>query len=183
MNYLRNSHTPTRGFTIIEFVIVILIAGVLSAVVFARFFDNQQFNGIILRDRIIAAARAAQQSALGRADVVLTITPNAGATQVTVNLSEVGGTIQSLVVDSRGVTLSGDVDVTSSCGTVAGTNAITNANPMTLEFGELGDLETSGVTGSTAVPTTSVRICINDSATESVCVSPSGFAYGGDCDV
>jgi hypothetical protein len=53
---------------------------------------------------------------------------------------------------------------------------------MTIAFGGLGDLRTSGVTGSTGAITSAVRICINDSATMSVCVSPSGFAYAGDCD-
>lgn len=171
------------GFTLVELVITILIVGILAAVGFSRFFNGQQFNGIILRDRIIAATRAAQQSALGRADVTLTITPNAGATEATVALSETSGSIQEFVVEIDGVTLNADVDDTDSCATTPGADAITNANPMTLTFGELGDLGSSGVTGSTSVPSSAVRICINNSANESVCLSPSGFAYAGDCDV
>jgi MSHA pilin protein MshC len=170
------------GFTIIELVTVILIVGIIAAVSFARLFDSEQLNGIMVRDRIIAAARTAQQNALGRADVELTITPNGGATEVTIATSDAGGTIQSFIVSLDSVSLSGDINNTDSCAITTGAASITSSNPMTLAFEELGDLTTSGVTGSTGTPTSALRICINDIINESICVSPSGFAYSGDCD-
>lgn len=170
------------GFTIVELVIVILIVGIIAAVSFSRFFDSEQLNGIIARDRIIAAARTAQQNALGRADVELTITPNGGATEAIIATSDAGGTIQSFIVSLNSVSLSGDINDTDSCATTTGADSITSSNPMTLAFDELGDLTISGVTGNTGTPTSALRICINDIVNESICVSPSGFAYSGDCD-
>jgi hypothetical protein len=56
---------------------------------------------------------------------------------------------------------------------------------MTINFDELGDLAASGVTGATGAITSALRICLNNDAnvnTDSVCVSPAGFAYAGSCD-
>ncbi|PCJ23783.1 MAG: hypothetical protein COA96_11010 [SAR86 cluster bacterium] len=183
MDKLRKASGSFNGFTIIELVIVVLIVGILSALAFSRFFDGQQLNGIILRDQFISAIRSAQKNSLGRAGVVTTITPNGGATEVTITTIDGGGTIQSIVLSMESVSLSGDINDTDSCSATTGANAITNSNPLTLSFNELGDLGVSGVTGSTGTPASALRICINDIVNESVCVSPSGFAYGGDCDV
>ncbi|MCG8415429.1 MAG: hypothetical protein MI746_14520, partial [Pseudomonadales bacterium] len=135
------------------------------------------------RDLIISMARTAQQNSLGRASVEMTITPTVGLDEATIETSDVSGTIQTEVVRLRGVTLSGDINITDSCEATAGVDDITNAAPMTLTFGELGDLGTSGVTGSTGAVTSALRVCVNNVTADSVCVSPSGFAYAGDCDV
>ena len=56
---------------------------------------------------------------------------------------------------------------------------------MTISFGELGNLGSSGVLGgaSTGAVSSAVRVCLNNDPVFSVCFSPSGFAYAGDCDV
>lgn len=169
--------------TIVELVVVIIIISIIGMVTMSRIIGGDSFNAIIVRDQIISLARTAQQNSLGRADVSMTITPNVGGDSVTIVTSYGGGNIGSFAAPLDSVSLSGDINDTDSCSVTSGVDAITSVTPMTLTFGELGDLDVSGVTGSTGAVTSAVRICLNDTASESICVSPSGFAYAGDCDV
>lgn len=171
------------GFTVIEIVTVIIILAVLSAVAMSRILSGNALNAIIVRDQIISLARTAQQNALGRSDVDLIITPSASGDEITLTTNGNAAVVESYTFALSSVVLSGDINDTDSCAVTGVTEPITNANPMTLNFGELGDLDVSGVTGSTGAVTSAVRICLNDTPSESVCVSPSGFAYAGDCDV
>ena len=174
------------GFTIIEMIVTILIMSIISVVVMSRFIGGNAFNGIIVRDQIISLARSAQQNALGRADVKMTIAPNAGATEVTIATVYGAVNIASVTVPMSSLSLSGDVNDTSSCATGGGgADAITLTFPMTIAFGELADLGSSGVLGgaSTGAVSSAVRVCLNNDPVFSVCFSPSGFAYAGDCDV
>jgi MSHA pilin protein MshC len=179
------NHFSNNGMTIVELVVVIIIISIIGMVTMSRIIGGNSFNAIIVRDQIISLARTAQQNSLGRADVSMTITPNVGGDSVTIVTSYGGGNIESFAAPLDSVSLSGDINDTDSCSVTSGADAITGAPPMTmtLVFGELGDLGVSGVTGSTGAVTSAVRICLNDTASESICVSPSGFAYAGDCDV
>jgi len=173
-----------KGFTIIEITIVIVIVSIIAAAIISRFATGDVFTGFILRDQIISLARTAQQSALGRADVTLTITPNLGGDSVTIETAYGTGpavTIDSVTFDLDSISLTGDTNVTDSCSVSTGT-AITNAAPFVLRFDELGDLDVSGFGAGSAI-TSAARICLNDNVIESMCVAPSGFAYAGDCDV
>lgn len=172
-----------KGFTIIEFIVVILVISIIGAVTMSRILSGNAFNAIIVRDQIVSLSRSALLNSLGRTSVTITITPSAAGDEVTIATSDVGGTIASVTTPLDTVTLSGDINDTDSCETTAGVDTITNATPMTVAFGALGDLVTSGVSGSTGAITSALRICINDIAVNSICFSPSGFAYAGDCDV
>ena len=171
------------GLTLVELVTVIAILAVIGAVAISRMLSGNTLNAIVVRDQIISLARTAQQNALGRADVELIITPSASGDEITLSTNDDSGGIESYTFSMASVSLTGDINDTDSCAVTSGADAITNAAPMTLRFGELGDLGVSGVTGSTGAVTSAVRICLNDTESESVCVSPSGFAYAGDCDV
>ena len=174
------------GFTIIEIIVTMVLISIISVVVMSRFVSGNAFNGVIVRDQIISLARTAQQNALGRANVEMTITPNAGATEVTIATNYGVANIASITVPMSSLSLSGDVNDTDSCATGGGgADAITLAAPMTIAFGKLADLGSSGVSGgaSTGPVSSAVRVCLNNDPALSVCFSPSGFAYTGDCDV
>lgn len=169
------------GFSMVELIIGLVIAGIVAAVAMSRFTDGNAFNAIIVRDQLIAMIRTAQQSALGRSNVALTLTPNASASSLTVVRSDDGGTVDTVSVNLDSVSLSGDINVTASCGSVNGQTAIASGSPLAINFAELGALGDSGV-GSVSTVVSGLRICLNNDPVFSVCVSPSGFAYAGDCD-
>lgn len=172
-----------RGFTIVEIIITVLIISVLAVSVYSRLSDNNTFEGLIVRDQIISLARIAQQNALGRQDVELRVTPT-GSGDVTIETRTGATTLQSVTTSSSSLTLESDVNNTSSCSGGA-SNTLSSSDYLRLRFAELGDLEDSGVVNA-GYPTTvssAVRICINDDPILSICVSPGGFAYVGDCDV
>ncbi len=171
------------GFTIIELVIVIVIISIISVVALSRILGGNTFSGLILRDQIISLARSAQQSALGRADVIFTITPSASSDTVTLTTSYGAGAtvINSVEFDLSPIVITGSINNTDSCSVTAG-SAITNASPFIMRFDELSDLDVSGFGAGTTV-TDNVKICLDDRPVDSVCISPGGFAYAGDCDV
>ena len=168
-----------KGFSIVEVVVAIVLVGIVASLAMSRFLGSNTFNPVAIQGQIVSLVRAAQQSAMGRQDVTVTLTPNGDTLNLT--LEEVNGDVESIDLNMQGISLSGDVNETDSCGTTAGATAITNGNPLILNFGSLGDLEDSGFGAGTTVES-AVRICVNNDPTYSVCVSPAGFAYEGDCD-
>ena len=68
----------TSGFTLVEIIITIVLVATVSMVAMSRLVEGNGFNAIIVRDQIISLARTAQQNALGRTNVSMTITPNVG---------------------------------------------------------------------------------------------------------
>ena len=175
-----SSPSSALGFTLIELVITLLIVGLLAAVVTARFADANAFNGVVLRDQIIALTRLGQQSAFGRSDVELRVTPDGGG-DATLVLSDANGVIRRNTISVASVDLRADVDVTASCSSSRGV-PVTSGSPLIITFSELGEAASAGV-GSVSTVNASVRLCIDAAVNTSVCVSPAGFAYIGDCDV
>jgi type II secretory pathway pseudopilin PulG len=162
-------------------IITLVIVGIVSAVVMPRILGRTTFNAPIIRDQIVSQARIAQQSSLGRDSVTLTIQPNGAATTAVIASSSSGGTINSVSLPISEVTLTTDNSAVS-CGVSSGANVVSNATPLNVNFGSLGNLINSGVSGSEASVTSALRICVNNEPALSVCISPSGFAYVGDCD-
>lgn len=54
----------SRGFTLVELILVIVVLGILAAVVGPRFFDRQTFDDRLFYEEALAAVRHAQKLAL-----------------------------------------------------------------------------------------------------------------------
>ena len=72
----RPNTARVAGFTIVELIAVLAIASLLFAMVSTRFFKVSSFDGVVAKDSVLALSRSAQQSALGRNNVQLTLTPS-----------------------------------------------------------------------------------------------------------
>lgn len=183
-NIRKRAMAAQNGFTVVEIILTILVLAIISAVIISRFAGANSFNGIVVRDQIIALTRIAQQSSFGRANVTMTFTPDSSGSDATIVAQGASGVIERVTVPITTLTLTGDINTTDSCGTTAGANVITNASPLVLRFGELGNIvASSGVGTSAGAVQQSVRVCINNNPVMSVCISPIGFAYVGNCDV
>lgn len=185
---MKNLRGPA-GFSVIELVIAILIVGILAAVGMSRLLQGDIYNSSVVRDQIVSLARSAQQQALGRSDVALLLRPNSGRLEIITAADFVDAnnysSLQFSSIDARSVSLAGDVNVTASCGVTPGGTALSNAAPMVIQYDELGDLYRGGVIGAAGYPvsaSSAMRLCVNNEPRVSICFSPAGFAYAGDCE-
>lgn len=166
-----------RGFSIIEIVVVLVILGVVSVAITSRVLRADTYNAAIARDQVISLARTAQQKAIGRNDVSLSI--QGAGNNFEIRVSDSTGVIESSRVARSSVDVQADVNQLSGCAALAG-NTVTDVTSFVLRYTELGDLLEGGV-GGTAGITTGARVCINNDPAMSVCVSAAGYAYAGDC--
>ena len=63
---MSRSHGKIRGFTIVELITIIVIAGILAAVAAPRFFDRNVFDSRGFYDQTISALRYAQKAAIAQ---------------------------------------------------------------------------------------------------------------------
>lgn len=175
---MKISDPHTHGFTVIEIVVAIALVGILSAVAISRLTGSDTYDPAIARDQIISLSRSAQQKAIGRTGVVLTIQPSANTLEIT--LADGTSQIQTSSVDLQSVVLAAGINQTASCSDNTGLITLGAAPSLVLRFDKLGDLLTANAGSATPV-TSSVRLCINNDPVMSVCWSSAGFAYPGDC--
>jgi len=196
---VESTHRSTRhppgeaGFTIVELVAVILIASILGMVAFARFISPSAFNEQGTQDALLTSIRQAQQAALGRSDVTFEIGAGAGEYQFVVKTAS--QELNRTTVSSQGVVLQTGTAAalavtTDSCA--SGTRFDESVSGFVIAFDSRGNIATFDYAAnpeaglqSTTDPLfdfNGVRICVNDSVAASVCVSPAGYAYEGNCE-
>jgi len=72
-----NRFKYNQGFTLVELVTVMIILGIMSVVVGAKFFDNSTFKDTQYHQEILSAFRYAQKIAIAsRCDIVITLGAN-----------------------------------------------------------------------------------------------------------
>lgn len=171
-----------KGFTLIELVVILVLAGVMAAVTIPYFLNPTAFDSMAARDALIGVIRTAQQASLGRSDVVVKIQSIADRWEV---LAQQSGTELRRIEFSNKVVVLETGDVIASGDTCATAFDTAVASDFELAFNNKGDLGSFTNNGSihAAGPTfNGVRLCVDDLDFFSVCVSPAGYAYGGVCD-
>ncbi|MGM8227695.1 prepilin-type N-terminal cleavage/methylation domain-containing protein [Cellvibrio sp. ARAG 10.3] len=119
--------TSEKGFTLIELVAVIIVVGIISVFLFSRVGLSINSNLQTSRDDIIAALFFAQQTAMARDNIQLSITAN------TINVTENGNPIR-IHSDAYPLTLPSGVSVT--------------AVPSTYSYDKLGKTTPGSITVS-----------------------------------
>ncbi|WP_437560247.1 pilus assembly FimT family protein [Acidithiobacillus sulfuriphilus] len=142
-----------RGFTLIELVTVLIIAGILAALILPRFMESGGYSANAAQGDVIAAAQYARQLALlGNGNITLSVQ---------------GG---SVTVQSNGQDLP-----------APGGSGYPIAIPATAQAG--ANITFTSATGSVGNATQTSGITLTDSGGESrvACISPTGLAYAGPC--
>ena len=151
-----------HGFTLVELVSVILVLAIIGTMFAGSSTDPASFDGVVAKDGVLALSRSAQQSALGRANVQLTLTPS--GSNIVVSSIVSGAVSTTRIFPSNEVAITADtVGSGTSCSSISST--------ITLNFDSAGEIETVDDDG--------FPICLNGES--SLCISPAGFAHEGAC--
>ncbi len=105
--------SQSRGFTLIELIMVMVIVGILSTAIAPRFFDANDFNMRGFHDQTLALLRYAQKSAIAQRRTVcvaftsttatLTIASAAGSSTCNTNLTGPNGVSPYSVTAKAGI--------------------------------------------------------------------------------
>ncbi|MDY6982080.1 MAG: prepilin-type N-terminal cleavage/methylation domain-containing protein [Pseudomonadota bacterium] len=174
-----------NGFTIIELVVVLVLVGITATIVAPRYMGPNAFDQSAAQDALLTTIRAAQQAALGRSNVSFAIGQAGNAWVMTVTADPGASTLRTADFPARSVILETGSAASSGDTCESGFDDAVAANFL-LTFDAKGNLA-SFVNGANSAFTSdpafnAVRICVNDTAASSVCVSRAGYAYAGTCD-
>ena len=143
-----------RGFTLIEVIAVLIIAGILAALILPRFMGMGGYSANAAQGDVIAAAQYARQSALlGSGNIILSVQGSSVTVQNSAgqNLPVPGGKGYPITIPAS-AQASAPLTFTSATGSVSGINQVQ-----------------------------SVSLTDNGGESRAVCISPTGLAYAGPC--
>jgi len=153
----------SQGFTLVELIGVLVIAGILASVGASRLGDTDAYEELVIAEGLLSQMRTAQQVSFGRDDVEVLLSTVADGVAVSV-------LVENVAVSER-TYASPDVVITAGVPG-SGTNCSTIDSTITIPFSITADIEDDDLDG--------VPLCLNSQAT--LCVSPSGFTHAGPCE-
>ena len=143
-----------RGFTLVEVIAVLIIAGILAALILPRFMGIEGYSANAAQGDVIAAAQYARQLALlGNGDIILSLQGSTVAVQNSAgqNLPVPGGKGYPITIPAS-AQIGATFIFTSATGSVAN-----------------------------ATQTSSIALVDGGGESRAVCISPTGLAYAGPC--
>ena len=161
---------------------VLVLVGILSLAAFSRLSSSRAFAEAVARDELIAVARSAQRLALGRDDVSFTIESSPSEWVASAKVG--GGAQETLSISSNGILLETGSPA-ANAATCASAFDTPVAGDFQVNFDSYGNVENfinNAVTEAVGPAFNGIRICVNDTDSLSVCISPAGFASAGNCD-
>ncbi len=174
-----------KGFSLVELIIVIILLGIVGTVAFSRFVSGSAFNAAGTQDAIISISHATQQASLGRDNTSFQINASGGDWIISAVAGSPTVTIRSINIPAKNVILETGSAVASG-NTCANAYDTAVMNDFVVNYdrkGDLVDFTNNGTTETVDASFNGIRLCINDNPVFSVCISPAGYAYEGDCDV
>jgi prepilin-type N-terminal cleavage/methylation domain-containing protein len=161
-----------RGFTLVEFIVVLVLVGIVSALAISRVGSNSAYDSRALKDTFISQARFAQQVGMSRSGVAVSLHVNLAANQwhffVKADSEELNN---STTLSANTITL------LAKAGNNCTGASILNAAGLIMQFDLLGKLSALHINGVDQSVSNGVVFCISDgTTTDSVLVSSEGFA-------
>lgn len=150
----------SAGFSLVELIAVLALLGIVAAVVIPRFFNTQSYRDTLLKDHLVAIARFAQQSALGRYHQRVTLELSRPADWL-FEVKADGVSLKRQRLERGGATLALQAPLAV---------AVDGATPLVLGYDNLGNL--ASLNG--AAPTGNLSFAASD---RNVCISLAGYAY------
>ena len=162
-----------RGFSIVEFVVVILLLGVLSATAIARFVEPAAFAPEIVAQSVSSQARFALQSAQARRtqNIDLRVNRLTDEWQATVRVD--GVAFRSAEADV------GDTRVFVASGAVNG--ELDGANGLALTYDSSGFVSAASWGATALDPTLGIELSIQGSSDRTLCIFPTGVVSERAC--
>ncbi|HAT53025.1 MAG TPA: hypothetical protein DCS80_07150 [Betaproteobacteria bacterium] len=150
------------GFTLVELVVVIVLAGALASATVTSFFEDKAFKGRIVEDGALAFLRSAQLASFNQEALTVRFEKNAANVVLSVR-------VDSSVVVSRSFPLAESSITAGAVG--SGTSCSEISSTINLNFNGVAEIE--------SVDSDGFPVCVN--GRQSVCISPAGFAHPGAC--
>lgn len=127
----------TRGFTLIELIMILILTGVLAVAVMPRFFDRNTFDARGFQDEVLAALRFAQKSAIAqRRDVCVTFASN--NVTLTIAISASPSTCVTGTKDANTTDLASPSGTTPYQVTGRTSSVVFQSTPTNFKFNALG---------------------------------------------
>ncbi len=167
--------SSTKGFTLIELIVVIVLISILSAVGLGLFSSADQYTARLASDRWLAGLRLAQRLSLQKqnASNLVSMTVSQSSDNWILSIDQAGMNLGEFDIEKKQLDVR--VSTTDFSGPCSGLGSV--IFPFVLNFNGYGDLVTSVRTQIN----TNTRLCFIGAQTMDVCISPSGYAYEGLC--
>ena len=166
----------TKGFTLIELIVVIILLSIVSALGIGLFGAPSSYTARLSSDQWLSQLRMSQRMSLIKQSasdlVVLTISDT--GTQWLMELQQGATDISSQSIDKDDVILRGSTtDFSGPCSALP-----VMALPASWYFDGYGER----VTATRVAINVNQRLCFDGNQDVDICLAPSGFAYRGVCD-
>ena len=165
----------TKGFTLIELIVVIILLSILGAVGIGLFSAPSQYAVKLSADQWLSQLQLAQRHSFLRQSaslpIQLSISQATNRWQMLLSQGATQLSNSDINFDSVNVHYS-QTDFTSRCSSLP---LITF--PVNFYFAGYGN----AVNASRVQLSTNQRVCLTASDTVELCISPSGYAYEGSC--
>ena len=164
----------SRGFTVVELVVVISLLGILSVVAIGRISGPGAWYGELLATSLLTELRYGQQLALARADtqVVVSLHRQADAWRIE------SATISDGVIRNQEVDL-GDTNLIASNGALIHTLAV--AEPVTISFTNSGEIAALQLGAQAGSPDLGLQLAVTGTGSETLCLYNTGYASHAAC--
>ena len=167
--------TSTKGFTLIELIIVIILISIVSAIGIGLLSGTDQYSARLASDRWLAGFRLAQRLSLQKqnSSQIMTVTVTENSESWFFSINQGAFNLSAFDIEKERVQVRGsESDFINGCDTLP---LITL--PLSLYFSGYGD----AISAARVQKTANQRFCFIGGSVEEICISPSGYAYEGLC--